>query len=684
VPWLSKSKLWTLKFWPQLRAAAWLSGLLVLLGLGLVGTTPMTVLRERVFDLLLQHRRALPPAATPMPRVMVIDIDRTTLDRVGSWPWSRERLAHLTRTIAQAAPKALAFDILLAGPDERSAGALARQLAASVGDARTQQLALALAGQLPDADRVLADALQTVPAVLGLVLDPDAGGEAPAAVPMLTRGKLNLTRLWVSESAIGANPVLAAGARGNGVIALAGDADGLIRRVPLLVATATGPRPGLALEAVRVAGGAASYLLRGPLGGARAGLTTGSVALALPNDGMLRLRPRTAAQYTQRSISAAELLDSQMNGQPNETGPTYSIGHIPEQLAERLRGAIVLIGSSAPELGGLRPAISGELVASVQIQADAIEQILRADVPLRGEQLIYFEVLAAFVLTMTVTGLGLVYAPLVIGAGTMAVAGGWFVLAGLAVNRFGVLLDPLLVPVAVLAGYGVAALMAATLTRRREAFIRHRFEQHLAPAVVARIVDQPHLLKLSGEIREVTALFADIEGFTALTERAGPVELIAILDRYFDGASRIVVEHGGMIEKIVGDGFHALFNAPLDLADHPRCAIDCARAIHAFAEDLRQEPDAARLLLGRTRIGIESGPVIVGDVGGGRRLDYTAHGNTMNRAARLEAANKELGSSICIGPVAASLLDPALLRPLGPLSLRGVQKPLHVFTLADL
>ena len=212
-----------------------------------------------------------------------------------------------------------------------------------------------------------------------------------------------------------------------------------------------------------------------------------------------------------------------------------------------------------------------------------------------------------------------------------------------------------------------------------EALLRRRFEQHLAPAVVRRIVEHPELMKLSGERREVTALFTDIEGFTALTHRADPEQLIAVLDEYFEEAAAIIVGHGGMVDKIVGDAIHALFNAPIDLPDHPLRAVECATALSEWAKDYRSRAAPAVIGLGRTRIGLETGPVVVGDVGIRTKLDYTAHGDAINTAARLEAANKDLGSTICVGATAAMLCGRMLFRPLGMIVVRGREEALAVF-----
>jgi len=232
------------------------------------------------------------------------------------------------------------------------------------------------------------------------------------------------------------------------------------------------------------------------------------------------------------------------------------------------------------------------------------------------------------------------------------------------------LVDPLTPSAAGVLVFVGTAVTAYAGTRRREALVRRRFEQHLAPEVVRRIVEEPGLMKLGGERREVTALFTDIESFTAMTRRTEPEQLVALLDDYFEGAAAIVIAHGGMVDKIIGDAVHALFNAPIDLENHPARAVACAVALRDWSENFRRGKPAA-FGFGRTRIGLETGPAVVGDVGIAAKLDYTAHGDAINTAARLEGANKELGSAICVGPVASARCDAATLRPLGTIVVRG-------------
>jgi len=332
----------------------------------------------------------------------------------------------------------------------------------------------------------------------------------------------------------------------------------MIRQVPLFVIAGQTLLPGLALDALRLIGGASSFLIEA----SPPALAVGDLRIALPSDGLLRLLPFTASRHAARTLSAVDLFDGRGD-------------------AERLSGALAIIGGSSPELGGLRKTPSDPLTPSVQIQADAVEQLLagRVPVPIAFAQAV--EPSAILLLGSLAVGVGAALSPLV---GAAILLGAISVLWSAALAVCGLadrLVDPLTPSLVAALVFTITAGSSYSLTRRREAFVRRRLEQHLAPAVVRRIVERPNLVKLGGERREVTALFTDIEGFTALTHRADPEELVTMLDQYFEGVAGIVMEQGGMIDKIVGDAVHALFNAPLDLADHPFRAVNCAIAIAA-------------------------------------------------------------------------------------------------------
>jgi adenylate cyclase len=617
----------------------------------LLPKTMSEVLRDTAFDIVLAGDQ---PLRRPVPsdlKVIVVDIDRASIDALGTWPWPRETMARLVEAVATRRPAAIAIDVLFSEPDDRSQAALARRLGLVTGRAEISTL-----GQsLPDGDKRLARAIGTVPVALGFVLDPDRDGALPGAA-IVSRGSLPFDDLWQAAGAIGPTPPLAAAAGGLGALSLPGSVDGAIRQVPIFVAAARVLMPGLAAEALRLASGASSYLIEGE----PPTLVVGSRRLALSRDGLLRLAPAAPRRRAVRTLSAVDVLAGRAD-----------VG--------RLAGALVLLGGSAPELGGLRKTPADPLIPSVQIQADAVEQMVAGRVPRAMAAAPIVQPLIVLMIGALAVVLGAALSP-VAGTAILTAVITLLWVAAIAVSGLADrLVDPLTPTISAFLVFIVTAGTAYSLTRRREAFVRHRLEQHLAPAVVRRIVEQPDLVKLTGERREVTSLFTDIEGFTATMHRAGPEELVTTLDQYFEGVASIVIEHGGMIDKVVGDGVHALFNAPLDLADHPQRAVECAIAIQAWTEGFRRRAPAAAIGLGRTRIGIETGLAIVGDVGIQSKLDYTAHGDSVNMAARLEACNKELGSVICVGPGAAARCDAPLLRPLGRLAVRGREEPIAVF-----
>ena len=431
----------------------------------------------------------------------------------------------------------------------------------------------------------------------------------------------------------------------------AADPDGPIRRVPLLVLAGGIVRPGLAVELVRLSQGAAALLIE-PDGI----LHVGDLTVPLGGDATLRLVGAPAV----RTIPAATLIDE-------------------PEMRTMLAGHVVLIGSSAPELGGLRVTPGSPATPSVLIQAEAVDAMLRGNVAVRpsGRSWNRWRLAAWPDLSATGSHACVRQWPC---RWRFCVCFAWTGAAVAAVPAVLLLVDPVGPPLVALTTFAATLLVRFVRDEWRARLLRLSFEQHLAPEVVRRIAADPAALRLRGEMREITALFTDIESFTSMTERAEPTDLVALLDAYFEVTTRIVTDHGGMIDKIVGDAIHAIYNAPFELDDHAGRAVASALALLDASEEVRKSPLGQRLRLGRTRVGIETGPAIVGDVGGSRKLDYTAHGNAMNAAARLEAANKDLGSSICIGPGTAARLDPSTIRQFGTLTLRGQSGEICVYT----
>lgn len=586
-------------------------------------------LRETGFATLARYFPRQPPKDQP---VMVVDIDRATLAIMGPWPWPRERLAHLVEKIAAARPAVLGLDILLGEPGEESAA------------------------------QRLATALRSTPTVLAAVLDPETATSSDVTpLPLLFAGEARSVAMPQAPGLVLPPPLFLAAARGGiGIVSfLSGDEDTgqVVLSVPLAAMAEGKVLPGMATALIQTKFDAASLIIDNQRGRVR----LGPLSIPLDDRLSLRLHHGPSDARNSRTVSAAALLGAESTA--------------------ILKDKIVILGASAPEIGGLRPTVADPLMPSVQILADAAEQLIQGHAPVRPPYAFWFETIAASLIAILGSVGVLIIGPLPAAAIAAALSGSWILTSVMAFSQRALLLDPLgplllgLVPVQVTA----LVLFSATLRERRA--IERRFAQHLPAEVVARIADDPSRIKIDGEEREITALFTDIEGFTAMTERASAKDLIALLDTYVETTAGIVVAHGGMVDKVVGDAIHAFFNAPMDCPDHPTRALDCARSLVAATEVLRTTPLGAKLGLGRTRIGIETGAAILGDVGGGRKLDYTAHGPAINAAAKLEAANKTFGTTILIGPGAASRISGEKLQAVGEWQASASSKAAQIYTI---
>jgi len=200
-----------------------------------------------------------------------------------------------------------------------------------------------------------------------------------------------------------------------------------------------------------------------------------------------------------------------------------------------------------------------------------------------------------------------------------------------------------------------------------------------SPQLVSKLASRGDAAEITIHRRNVAAMFTDITGFTSLVETTSPEILGVLVNEYMHGMTELVFAHEGTVAKIIGDAVHVLFNAPGDQPDFAERAIACTHALDAWAEGFRIKWNAKGVPFGSTRIGLHAGPALVGNFGGARFFDYAAYGDTINTAARLEAANKELGTRICVSEAVVGGIANFEGRPIGDLLLRGRREPLKAF-----
>jgi class 3 adenylate cyclase len=218
--------------------------------------------------------------------------------------------------------------------------------------------------------------------------------------------------------------------------------------------------------------------------------------------------------------------------------------------------------------------------------------------------------------------------------------------------------------------------------RQAEAERAHAsLSRYFSPQIASRLVSSCAGDDSGMEVhrREVAAVFTDVTSFTSLVETTDPEVLSALLNEYVGGMTEIVFAHEGTVAKVMGDGIHILFNAPGDQPDYATRAVACALDLDGWAEKFRERWRAKGVNFGATRIGVHTGPVLVGNFGGNRFFDYTAYGDTINTASRLETANKFLGTRICVSAAIADAAEGFKGRPVGDLILRGRSEPLRAY-----
>ena len=223
-------------------------------------------------------------------------------------------------------------------------------------------------------------------------------------------------------------------------------------------------------------------------------------------------------------------------------------------------------------------------------------------------------------------------------------------------------------------------MLRETRRRQLEAERAHAsLSRYFSPQIASRLASADGGSGMDVQWRDVATIFTDITGFTSLVESANPEVLGALLNEYVGGMTEVVFAHEGTVAKIIGDAIQVLFNAPGDQPDYASRAVACAHDLDSWAEDFRKRWKDKGVSFGITRIGVHAGPALVGNFGGSRFFDYTAYGDTINTAARLEAANKFLGTHICVSTNVAEATPNFQGRPVGDLVLRGRTGPLRAF-----
>ncbi|MBN9305251.1 MAG: hypothetical protein BGO82_08925 [Devosia sp. 67-54] len=599
--------------------------------LRLADPLPVATIRDLGFDF---EQRLLPRAAADAP-VRVVDIDEPSLAKYGQWPWPRAELATLTRRLEELGAAAIGFDVLFPEPDR-------------------------LGG---DNDAQFAAALAAGKTVLGFSLAPNA---PPLATPpksgFAISGSDPTPNLPALPGAVGPLKQLADAASGLGSLSLdTADSAGVVREVPLLWSDGTQLYPGLSIETLRLALGVTTPVALGD--------TRGDGTLEA-----LKLGP-----FTVPTTASGDIVLYDKRPDPREVISAGALlGDDYRSLADQVSGRIVLVGTSASGLLDLHATPLSPAIAGVRIHAAVIDQIVSGSYLTRADWVQGLEILV-FVIA------GALLVPVVLRLGPLAglalavvliaaMIGGAF--AGFALK--GWLLDATFPAIGALVTYGAMVYAQFSLTEHDRRELRRAFGYYVSPQLLARIEQSADQLKLGGEAREITVMFADMRGFTSFTEAHAPTETFGMLNRLFGALGAEIVTRSGTIDKFIGDSIMAFWNAPVDVAGHARRACEAALAMRATLAALNDDGGLDGIAIG---IGLSTGEALVGNMGLESRFDYSAIGDTVNVASRVEGESKLVGFDIVAADATRRAVPDLAWLEAGTVQLKGKAARLRVHIL---
>ena len=629
---------------------------------------PLQNVRSLAFDGFQQIQPREYLSETP---VRIVDIDEAALAAHGQWPWPRDVIAKLVENLTKQGAAVIAFDVIFAEADRSSTSRMAATLGGFGDSEATRRLAAAQGN-----DATFAAAIGRSSVVAGFAFDPKGSKDPPRRFFGVAFAGDDPSRfLPMQLGTVKSLRQLVAGAKGNGSVNTARES-AIVRRVPLMfrLKDQEGVFPSISMEALRVAQGAGTYLIKssGASGEESFGQSTGIVSIRtgdvlVPTDGRGRITLWDTGHREQRFISAKLVLADEVP-------------------AGELEGRIVFVGTSATGLKDLRNTPVQQAVPGVEIHAQLVEQMIEQKFLARpdwshGAEFLY---LAA---------IGLLFVWLLprLSAAKMAMVAVAFIGAGVLIPWFAysemqALFDPVYPPTTLAVIFISGSVLSFMRAERDRREIRGAFSLYLSPDVVEQVAQNPELLQLGGEMREITVMFTDVRGFTTISEQFDPPGLTRFMNRFLTPMTDLILGNKGTIDKYMGDAIMAFWNAPLPVEGHVAHACRTALAMQARLVGLNEEWKAEAEGEGRGHIpvnigvGLNTGNASVGNFGSSQRFTYSCLGDEVNLASRLEGLCKTYAVGIIVGSnTAAQVADFATLE-LDLVMVKGKTEPedIHV------
>jgi len=585
--------------------------------------SPVEILRLKTFDYLLTSK-----APVQSDNVVIVSIDEKSIKQKGQWPWARKDIAETMGTLFKRGAGIVVFPVLMSEKDRMGTDEILSEFL-------KKQKGIVIS-QTPTTQKGNGNAV---------VRGYSAIGNDP--LPFIPR--------W--NNIIGPLPAFGKNVSGVGMAATTPEIDGVVRRLPMLVGIGSSILPSIVLETIRVAVASPSFQVKSTEAGVEAVRVRGFKPMTTDSNGRIWLN----WNYKFRKISYTDI--DKVN----------------------LKGKIVILGLEVEGVGGIIATPLGSKW-SHEIQAMGIESAIQGKTPVRFAFANLLEALSIVVVGLLVILLTPILSPLVTYLLYPIFVGLSSYFSYYLFKSYGQLWDVsfLIVSFTIVFGYMVILKFLKELFLKLQ--IKKQFGTYLSPALVEKLQKNPDLLKLGGETRDLSIMFTDVRGFTSISEHYGDnvQGLTQIMNRYMTAMTEKIIKNEGTLDKYIGDAQMAFWNAPLDNPKHARDAVKTALEmlddLDAFNEGIASEGVPAFGM----GIGINTGSVVVGNMGSDQRFDYTCLGDSVNLASRLEGQSKNYGVRLVIGEeTAKQVIEFYTVIKLDTIAVKGKTVGVGIYTILD-
>ncbi len=648
--------------------------LVLILGLVILAVLDTTGIKARISNFVFENYMKMEPR-DPSGKLVFVDIDDLSLSKVGQWPWPRTQLAQMITNINKSGAKVIIFDGVLAEPDRTSPDNIAKLL----GEDHPAKQSLT---EIESNDQILAQSI----ADAGNFVAGFTYGSNPKPPEFKSGIKMkrdirqyfldlkNYDGIYFQKTAQFL-PELQAAAAGNGSFMASPEEDAVIRRTGIIFHNGKQPYPSLMLEGIRLYQGGGTipivdrtpdynnFQIREPFT-----VKVGEYDIPLDAEGKMWVYFREF-DPKQEYLSAYKFLDS----------------HYGEQDMD-LDGKIVFIASSAEGLMDLRATPLGNK-PGVLVHMNATEQILQGKYLVRPYTADLLEIGTAAGIALLIITLSFFVNPAWLLMITAAVSGSAFWMSWHLFRDYGGLFDPVTPTFMVALIFVASSVLSYLKTEYERRQVRGAFGMYVSPRVMRELEKDPSKLKLGGENKELTVMFTDIRKFTTISEGLTPEELIILMNNFLTAMSDIVLEYKGTIDKYMGDAMMAFWNAPENVEDHAkaacRAALEMQTALEPLNEKIKEKAkeEGSEPVLLQTGIGLNTGICAVGNMGSHQRFAYSALGDSVNLASRLEGQTKNYGVEILIGEDTCEAVKEFATLEMDLIRVKGKTKPVHIYAL---